>query len=146
MGIDMLTKKDDEETEGQGDEDMDSETANSAKINVLFRVPENKNVEYKVDIKASGSRKRKIQFDDENMEVDGNSGSAASSSKKPSSAPESNPDLKHLGEVPDKDYFDTMFTDKNKKKLMKKRKKMLKRSNMEMSAVADDLSSMMENA
>merc|ERR1712203_87908 len=126
------------------------ETTNSSKINVLFRVPENKNVEYKVDIKASGSRKRKIQFDDENMEDDAGQGknpasSSSSSSKKPAGA-ETNADLKHLGEVPEKDDFDTMFTDKNKKKMMKKRKKMLKRSNMEMSQVADDLSSMMENA
>jgi len=145
LDIDMLAKS--EEDDQEVDEDMDTATT-SSKINVLFRVPENKNIEYKVDIKASGSRKRKIQFDDENMEDDagqGKNSEKTSSSKKPA-ATETNTDLKHLGEVPDKDDFDTMFTDKNKKKMMKKRKKMLKRSNMEMSQVADDLSSMMENA
>jgi len=148
LDIDMLAKSEDDD---QGvDEDMDTAGAtSSSKINVLFRVPENKTIEYKVDIKASGSRKRKIQFDDENMEDDAgqgkNSSPASSSSKKPAAA-ETNADLKHLGQVPEKDEFDTMFTDKNKKKMMKKRKKMLKRSNMEMSQVADDLSSMMENA
>merc|ERR1712158_335427 len=69
LDIDMLAKSEDDDQEV--DEDMDTAgSASSSKINVLFRVPENKNIEYKVDIKASGSRKRKIQFDDENMEDD----------------------------------------------------------------------------
>lgn len=100
---------------------------------VLFRVPENTVSEFTVDLDKSKNRKRKVNFD---MET----GEAPEAVKSESEEEKVDEGLSHL-QVPKNFGSDlsNMQCDTDRRKFMKKRKRQLKKSRVEMEGVADDL-------
>merc|ERR1712060_930233 len=99
---------------------------------VLFKFDNTKAATFNVSIKDSGSRKRKIAFEDEEMD-DGKKGKKGEGSTvKPFEDSE--------------DEYQQRNTEQERKKFLKKRKKLLKKSNAQMEPMLDELASMMDNA
>ena len=133
LDTELLLKSNDDEDQDQ--DGMDQNDIKKTETTILFKPitvgsSGSNSIEYKVDLKNSGSRKRKVNFTTEENGMDDEE--------------QTEKNLEHLGDTPKDDEFTAMFSEKKKKRMLKKRKKMLAKSNLEMEPVTDDLANMME--